>query len=374
MADQDDLVTDETEQLGDEEMGDAEAEATAAAGADDDIDNDRTGLEDIEPNVQEVTTFLDSRSSYLRSPIVHLEIGQTAASTTLYAHQGLLTQSPFFSNQIQQFDDNTAVRSINLIEDDLGATAAVLEYLYRGDYFPVLENNTSMEYDASVPQPDNDGVALLRHARVYTLAKKWSLPALAQLAHKKIHLTQSTARGEIAYARFIYKETPTEDNHIRKPVAQFWATRSHVLRHEAEKEFQHMCLEFPQFAFDVLSLVLDAQEKRSQRPEASSASGRKRQRMSNAIASDLVPVRNSDIADAHDQEGLGKDVERLQLGKLLQHAIGTLYTRDGYTRVRFTKQQVPCLPLICLTRRAFWLRRECQYIGDWKGSPQNAAR
>lgn len=142
-----------------------------------------------------------------------------------------------------------------------------------------------MEYDPTVPSPDNDGIALLRHARIYTLAQRFGLPALSALAHKKIHLTQSTAKGEIAYARFVYKETSPDDESIRRPVAAFWATRSHVLRHEAEQEFRRMCLEFPQFGFDVLSLVLDAQEKRSQRQEVQSsggASGRKRQRVSQA--------------------------------------------------------------------------------------------
>ena len=144
-----------------------------------------------------------------------------------------------------------------------------------------------MEYDPTTPSPDNEGVALLRHARVYTLAQKFGLPALSARAHKKIHLTQSTAKGEIAYARFVYKETSPDDDNIRKPVAAFWATRSHVLRHEAEQEFKRMCLEFPQFGFDVLSLVLDAQEKRSQRAEGSAVGGgggggpgRKRQRVS----------------------------------------------------------------------------------------------
>lgn len=168
-------------------------------------------------------------------------------------------------------------------QDDEAATASILEYLYKGDYFPALQGNTNLEYDQTVPSPDNDGVGLLRHARIYTLAQKFGLPQLAALAHKKIHLTQSTAKGEIAYARFVYKETSVDDESIRKPVAAFWATRSHVLRHEAEHEFKRMCLEFPQFGYDVLSLVLDAQEKRSQRAEGGSTAGpagRKRQRVS----------------------------------------------------------------------------------------------
>jgi hypothetical protein len=39
-------------------------------------------------------------------------------------------------------------------------------------------------------------------------------------------------------------------------VANFWATRSHTLRSEAEDEFKSLCLEFPQFGFDILSKSL----------------------------------------------------------------------------------------------------------------------
>lgn len=106
------------------------------------------------------------------------------------------------------------------------ATSAVLEYLYRSDYFPSITNKTSLEVDPTVPAKDDEGVALLRHGRVYTLAKKLGLGELASLAHRKIHLTSSTARGEIAYARFVYKETSTDDEGIRKPIAAFWASRS----------------------------------------------------------------------------------------------------------------------------------------------------
>ena len=223
--------------------------------------------------------------SYLRSPIVELVIGSGAEATTLSAHQGLLVASPYLANACEQFSEGTSPRRIDLPNDDLEAASSVLEYLYKADYFPNLTGNNQLEYDPTVPQPDNEGVALLRHARVYTLGQRFGLQALSQLAHKKIHLTQSTAKGEIAYARFVYKETSPDDESIRRPVAAFWATRSHVLRHEAEQEFKRMCLEFPQFGFDVLSLVLDMQEKRSQRQEAQSsggASGRKRQRVSQA--------------------------------------------------------------------------------------------
>ncbi|KAK5111668.1 hypothetical protein LTR62_004773 [Meristemomyces frigidus] len=266
----------DVEVAADEEMGDATGlEPTEAVAAEDEA----TGLEDIEPEVLERTTFLD----YLRSPIVQLIVGQGAEQTVLSAHQGLLTQSPWFAAQVEGAG---ATRSINLANDDLQATSSVLEYLYKSDYFPPMTGSQSMDYDTTVPQPDNEGVGLLRHARVYSLAQRFGLPALASMAHRKITLTQSTAHGEIAYARFVYKETSADDTTIRKPVAHFWATRSHVLRHEAEAEFKRMCLEFPQFGYDVLSLVLDQQEKRSQRAEAASsgnALGRKRQRISGVV-------------------------------------------------------------------------------------------
>jgi hypothetical protein len=188
-------------------------------------------------------------------------------------------RSPYFTEACQQFSDDAAGRRILLPDEDLAATSAVLEYLYRSDYFPAVTNKTSLEVDPSIPVKDDEGVGLLRHARVYTLAKKLGLPELSSLAHRKIHLTSSNARGEIAYARYVYKETSADDENVRKPIAAFWASRSYVLRHEAEQEFKKMCLEFPQFGFDVLSLVLDAQERTSQKGSAAgAAAGRKRQR------------------------------------------------------------------------------------------------
>ena len=68
-----------------------------------------------------------------------------------------------------------------------------------------------------------------------------------------------------------------------------------MLRHEAEEEFRAMCLEFPQFGFDVLSRVLDQKEKGKGGGPAGAVgdgvgvtvgatpkSGRKRARMSSA--------------------------------------------------------------------------------------------
>ena len=153
---------------------------------------------------------------------------------------------------------------------------SVIEFLYTGEYFPKKTSgarDAPLEKDPRQPVPDNDGAGLLVHARVYTLAERLGLPALKSLAHSKIHRTTATAKGELAYARFVYKESNPEDSTIRKPVAAFWATRSYSLRHDAEPEFKAMCLEFPQFSYDVLQLVLDQQEKSRNRDEGPGRGG-----------------------------------------------------------------------------------------------------
>ena len=129
-----------------------------------------------------------------------------------------------------------------------------MEYIYTGEYYPKkLVDERRLQGSPSRPAMDEDGSQLLKHARVYTLADKIGMPTLKSLAHSKIGCIESSAKGEIAYARYVYANTGPEDVTARKPVASFWAQRSHVLRHEAEDEFRQMCLEFPQFGFDVLS-------------------------------------------------------------------------------------------------------------------------
>lgn len=162
-----------------------------------------------------------------------------------------------------------------------------LEFLYTGDYFPKkVPGQRALEKDPSIPEVDLTGEQLLKHARVYTIAEKFGLTNLKNLASSKIHCVNSTAKGEIAYARYVYEFTSKDDTTIRAPVANFWATRSHTLRAEAEDEFRNLCLEFPQFGYDVLStfcpvvvVVVDATslggmkaDKRKKQPASSTRS------------------------------------------------------------------------------------------------------
>ncbi|KAF3064530.1 hypothetical protein GL218_01369 [Daldinia childiae] len=231
---------------------------------------------DIEPR----TSFIN----YLTSPVVTLVVGNGETETILAAHQALLTQSPFFSDACAAFTDDGSPRQIELATEELDAVGCFLEFLYTGDYFPrKLPGQRLLEQDPSIPTVDETGEQLLKHARVYTLAEKFGMDKLKSLASSKIHCVNSTAKGEITYARYIYQYTNKEDTTVRAPVANFWATRSHTLRAEAEEEFRSLCLEYPQFGYDVLTRVLDEKLKRERNDKLHPAtgSGRKRARHSN---------------------------------------------------------------------------------------------
>ncbi|KAL2811172.1 hypothetical protein BJX63DRAFT_422531 [Aspergillus granulosus] len=197
--------------------------------------------------------FLD----FLTSPIVELIIGTGDKKTVMTAHQSLLLESPPLAEQVKAVGDGP--RRIELPDEDVEAFGYFLQYQYTRDYTP----------QAEVPEgTDDSGELLLKHAR--------------SLAHSKIHRINSTPRGELAYARYVYANTTDDDVTIRKPVSNFWGLRSHILRHEAGEDFKKLCLDVPQFCFDVLSVVLDQREKRAaDRAEAESGikgSGRKRLR------------------------------------------------------------------------------------------------
>lgn len=222
--------------------------------------------------------------SYLSSPIVTITVGDTV----LTAHLALLQRSPFFN-----FSNSPAGYPLTvdgLIDESLDAVGCFLQYLYTNEYTPRLIPSTlhagEMVLDSvSYDEIDEDGSHLLKHARVYTLAEKLGMEELKTLAHSKIHRINSTAKGELAYAKFVYANTSKDDKTIRSPIASFWAHRSkscsravaiwwvqglttckgHILRHEAESEFKGMILEFPQFAYDILSMVLDQKEKGKER-------------------------------------------------------------------------------------------------------------
>ncbi|PHH69773.1 hypothetical protein CDD80_6508 [Ophiocordyceps camponoti-rufipedis] len=272
--------------------GTTEADATAAADDGDNGDGDNADAhnnnnddDDDDDEAPERVSFV----SYLASPIVTLLVGRDEEQTVLSAHQALLEKSPYLKIRCFDFINDGSPRQIELPDDDVDAVGCFLEFLYTGEYFPKkLPGQRSLESDPSIPPVDDTGDQLLKHARTYTLAVKLGIEPLKSLAISKVHCVNSTAKGEIVYARHVYANSTPDDTTVRAPVASFWATRSHVLRAEAEDEFQAMVLDYPQFAYDVLGeipavRVLDEKlrkERNEKMHPATHSAGRKRARHS----------------------------------------------------------------------------------------------
>ncbi|KAG5931567.1 hypothetical protein E4U53_001701 [Claviceps sorghi] len=262
---------------------DSEAAETQEPGQEQEHDEEQEPEPEPEPAR---VTFM----SYLASPVVTLVVGQDDSQTLLTAHQALLEKSPYFKDICRQFVDDGSPRQIELLTEDARAVGSFLEYLYTTEYFPrKIPGQRVLEEDSEMPKIDDSGIHLLRHARIYTLAEKFGVPDLKKLSSSKIHCIDSTARGEIAYARYVYAHTTSEDK-VRAPIASFWATRSHTLRADAEDEFKSLCLEYPQFGYDVLTRVLDEKLKRERNEKMHPATGsaRKRARHSSSAAGSAV--------------------------------------------------------------------------------------
>ncbi|KAL9485327.1 hypothetical protein ACSS6W_004116 [Trichoderma asperelloides] len=239
-----------------------------------------TTAEDVDAEADPVEEERKTFANHLKSPIVTLIVGKDEPAV-LKAHQDFLVRSPYFEDLCSAFTDDGSPRQIELPDEDVDAVGCFLEFLYTDEYFPrKLPGQRSLENDPSVPAVDDSGIQLLKHARIYTLAQKWGVAALQTLSSSKIYCINSTVKGEIEYARYIYAHTAADDATIRAPVANFWATRSHTLRSEAEDEFKALCLEFPQFGFDILTRVLDDKLKRerNEKLHPSTSSVRKRPR------------------------------------------------------------------------------------------------
>ncbi|KAK4238994.1 hypothetical protein C8A03DRAFT_14602 [Achaetomium macrosporum] len=275
----------------DVEMGDgAAAEGAGAAGASASENQTGSELPFTESGPDDPPAPRITFAQYLASPVVTLLVGSGEKGTIFTAHQALLVQSPYFAEACAEFADDGSPRQIELAAEDIDAMGCFLEFLYTGDYFPrKVPGQRTLEKDPSIPEVDLTGEQLLKHAKIYTLAEKFGVTNLKNLASSKIHCVNSTAKGEIAYARYVYEFTRKDDTSIRAPVANFWATRSHTLRAEAEEEFRNLCLEFPEFGYDVLTRVLDEKLKRERNEKMhpgtnTPGSARKRPRHSSTAA------------------------------------------------------------------------------------------
>jgi len=169
--------------------------------------------------------------SSLTSPIITLVIGKE--QRLFAAHEDVLSLSPFFQAACrgQFLEANT--RRIDLPDEDPLVFSCVLEYLYKGDYYPRLlhdkRRNSWLLEDAQV-QPNHGGRGcvestaqisgadgpLLRDTVIYCYAEKYGLEELKRLALRKQGLQSGIEVATVLRsARYAYENTPDSDSRLR---------------------------------------------------------------------------------------------------------------------------------------------------------------
>ncbi|KAL2039352.1 hypothetical protein N7G274_008020 [Stereocaulon virgatum] len=165
--------------------------------------------------------------SNLTSPIVTLCVGP--GQRLFAAHENILSNSPFFAAICRgQFLESSSKR-VNLPEEIPEVFSSVLEYLYKGDYYPKLLHNkrrNTWELEDTDTANNNTvestvyhqgcGQTLLKDTLVYCTAERYGLDELKRLALRKQGLQSGIQVTTIlASARYAYANTPENDSKLR---------------------------------------------------------------------------------------------------------------------------------------------------------------
>lgn len=187
------------------------------------------------------------------SPIVTLTVGREGR--LFAAHEDVLGQAPFFEQVIRGNYLDAQNRRISLPDEEPEVFSAVLEYLYKGDYYPRLLHNkhrNSWELEDALPRRatpqtsptihdspnfgggragqtpqtpsaveatvylSNIGQHLLRDTVIYCAAERYGLEELKRLALRKQGLQTGIDVGTILRsAQYCYAHTPDSDSRLR---------------------------------------------------------------------------------------------------------------------------------------------------------------
>lgn len=172
--------------------------------------------------------------STLTSPIVTFTVGKEGR--LFAAHEDVLAASPFFAAACRgQFLEGGSKR-IDLPDEEPEIFSCVLEYLYKGDYYPRLlhnkrRNSWELEDAMNSPNPENTGGRgsveatsyissvgehLLKDTVIYCAAEKYGLEELKRLSLRKQGLQSGIPVDVILRsARFAYEHTPDSESRLR---------------------------------------------------------------------------------------------------------------------------------------------------------------
>jgi len=191
---------------------------------------DQSKLAKLQQSVEESPPV----GSTLTSPIITLTVGREGR--LFAAHEDVLCLSPFFAAACRGKFLEAQSKRIDLPDEEPEIFSCVLEYLYKGDYYPRLLHNKrrstwELEDAARSPTLENGGGRgsveaisyissvgehLLKDTVIYCLAEKYGLEELKRLALRKQGLQSGIEVGTILRsARYAYDNTPDTDSRLR---------------------------------------------------------------------------------------------------------------------------------------------------------------
>jgi hypothetical protein len=176
--------------------------------------------------------MLEKLSPSLTSAIITVVVGPD--QRLFAAHEDVLRHSPFFTAAISDQFFETNARRILLPDEEPEVFSCILEYLYKGDYYPRLmhdkrRNTWMLEGQLDSPKPGgrvggveptlfHSGVGdhILRDTAVYCAAGRYGLDELQRLSLRKQGLQSGIEVGVILRsARYAYENTPDTDSRLR---------------------------------------------------------------------------------------------------------------------------------------------------------------
>jgi hypothetical protein len=134
------------------------------------------------------------------SAIVTLVVGQE--QRIFAAHENILGASPFFQSVLQNQLMDSQTKKISLPDEEPEVFSSILEYLYKGDYYPRLVHNKKRN-SWELEQAGEDGRSeatiyhhtvegeLLKDTAIYCAAEKYGMEELKRISLRKQGLRKS---------------------------------------------------------------------------------------------------------------------------------------------------------------------------------------
>lgn len=169
--------------------------------------------------------------SSITSPIVTLVVGSD--QRVFAAHEDVLSLSPYFAAALKGQFLETSAKQVDLPDEEPETLSCMLEFLYKGDYFPRLLHNKrrdswELENAQDVYRTGGRGSSeavmfhtgangdILRDTVIYCAAEKYGLEELKRLALRKQGLQSGIPVDVILRsARYAYENTPDSESRLR---------------------------------------------------------------------------------------------------------------------------------------------------------------